>query len=243
MVMASYWKAAKILLSDLTLSSMEVYILGMKNTGKSSLVQKLNKKKLGNGGRVMKLHDFDKCSPWIEAKHLIYDKMTLRSIITHSDGIVYVIDASNNEQFAESKKALVHICIMINALNVSRPILILGNKNDKMEFMIDILPEQTQKKLFWGFIRVYAVNMFRLVLPDAICALCLQYYVTESIPNTQGVQYEFHMCSVTKEYGYLDGIRWLADNCKNERSRSFNSDGPKYNRVNESVLTTAVVTI
>jgi GTP-binding protein SAR1 len=102
------------------------------------------------------------------------------------DAIVFIIDASNRERFAEAKFEL--DAILCNEEIINCPILILGNKID-MENAAD---EEEIKTYF---------NLGHLLTGKAM-----------SKQKDQFVRpMEIFMTSFTNRQGYGDGFRWLSN--------------------------------
>ncbi|KAI0984865.1 hypothetical protein GJ496_008286 [Pomphorhynchus laevis] len=101
------------------------------------------------------------------------------------DAIVFIVDASRMDRFAEAKAELDGLLMDEEIINC--PILVLGNKID----LPGAVPEQTLLQY-----------------------LCIQQSVTGKgkIPKSQinGRPLEVFMCSILKKHGYGEGFRWLA---------------------------------
>ncbi|PSN41570.1 GTP-binding protein SAR1a [Blattella germanica] len=101
------------------------------------------------------------------------------------DAIVFLVDASDQERFDESKKELISLLTDEQLSNC--PVLILGNKIDRT----DAVSEDALRTLF----DLYGQTTGKGKVPRA---------------ELPGRPLELFMCSVLKRQGYGEGFRWLA---------------------------------
>ncbi|MES1917984.1 hypothetical protein MHBO_000019 [Bonamia ostreae] len=101
-------------------------------------------------------------------------------------GIIYLVDAADQERFEESKQELQRILTLESLNNV--PVCILGNKVDNP----------------------YAAS--EETLKDVLdLRMCL---TGKNAPKTKDIRpVELFMCSVVKRFGYDKGFKWIVKNC------------------------------
>lgn len=107
-----------------------------------------------------------------------------KDYLTTVDGVVFIVDALDQERFPEAKRELDGLLTSDELANV--PFLVLGNK-------IDVARAVSEEQL-----------RYSLGLQNT--------YGKENTGEKQaGVRpIELYMCSVIKRMGYADGFKWLA---------------------------------
>ncbi|TFJ87300.1 hypothetical protein NSK_001632 [Nannochloropsis salina CCMP1776] len=108
-----------------------------------------------------------------------------KDYLTTVDGVVFIVDALDQERFPEAKRELDSLLTSDELAHV--PFLVLGNK-------IDVPRAVSEEQLR------YALGMQNTYGKDASGG--------EKQPGVRPI--ELYMCSVIKRMGYADGFKWLA---------------------------------
>lgn len=171
----------------------KVLFLGIENAGKTTLLHMLKDDRLGQ--HVPTHHPTSE--EFIVGKFCLttHDlgghetgRRVWRDYFPQADGIVFLVDASDNTRLQESKEQLSSL-LRDDEFLADCPILVLGNKIDSKS----------------GALTEYQLCSFFEILDKTTGK--------GVIPRSQLSQrrpLEVFMCSVLKRQGYGDGIRWLA---------------------------------
>ncbi|EWM28173.1 gtp-binding protein sar1 [Nannochloropsis gaditana] len=108
-----------------------------------------------------------------------------KDYLTTVDGVVFIVDALDQERFPEAKRELDSLLTSDELAHV--PFLVLGNK-------IDVPRAVSEEQLR------YALGMQNTYGKDSSGG--------EKQPGVRPI--ELYMCSVIKRMGYADGFKWLA---------------------------------
>ncbi|MCL7025174.1 hypothetical protein MKW94_017416 [Papaver nudicaule] len=167
----------------------KVLFLGLDNAGKTTLLQMLKDEKLGQHQPThhptaeelsigkLKLKVFDLGGHQIARR-------VWRDYYAKVDAVVYLIDASDQERFEESRNEL-HGLLTDDAL-ASVPFLVLGNK-------IDLTTAAPENHLRWYF------NLTNFTTGKGIVNLA----------DSNVRPLEVFMCSIVRKSGYGEGLRWI----------------------------------
>ena len=114
-------------------SEARILVLGLDNAGKTTILKALSQEEVSN---VMPTQGFNiKSLQQDKFKLTVWDIGGQRAIRTYwknyyqnTDGLIYVVDSSDEERLAESKEELLAILVEEELKNV--PLLVFANKQD-----------------------------------------------------------------------------------------------------------------
>eukprot|EP01084_Bolivina_argentea_P238178 400155_1 len=140
-----------------------------------------------------------------------------KSYFGQMDGIVYIVDAADPDKFDKSRNEFIKI-LNFNKEWCQGPILILGNKCDKIECIVDkyalseqfgLIPIQNKYDTVTGYIRINIETYHNLLIPSDIKQLCYYYYTNyQEIKNIK-VPIKLKMCSIINKDGFQDEFLWI----------------------------------
>ncbi|VDL98120.1 unnamed protein product [Schistocephalus solidus] len=169
----------------------KLVFLGLDNAGKTTLLHRLKDDKMAQPVPTYHPTSEELCIAGM--RFTTYDlgghlqaRRVWHNYIPAVDGIVFIVDASENERFMEAKTELDSLIMDQQVANA--PILILGNKIDK--------PTAVNEALLRNYLGLDGQLTGKGIVPR------------ERIAGGRPI--EIFMCSILKRQGYGEAFNWLA---------------------------------
>eukprot|EP01084_Bolivina_argentea_P319361 553931_1 len=226
--MAFLWNWALTALDYVGLAkkNARILILGLDNCGKTTLLHILRDDRIDFSGR----HRISEEVVIGNVTFTAYDlgghfaaRRLWRDYYVNIDGIVFLVDAADQDRFDEAKHEL--IILLSDYQLIDLPFLILGNKIDKkkavtkqtlahsMGLIKMITSKQKLNCLVGGYLRsnILTQNEYKTSL-NIIIAKYLQNVIEEPCKEIKKKAIKLFMCSIIKRVGYRDAFTWLSNN-------------------------------
>jgi len=177
----------------------DILLMGLSNTGKSTLVDVLKTGRIRQTvptlhGRTEHVYVGQSRFKMYELSSVLPARWTWAGCVAQADGVVFMIDAVDRSRWAEAKNEFANICAIIRSLPVSIPMVVLCNKID------DTAAPAEADILKFLFTNLESYNAtFRM---------------------------ELFMTSVVQRTGYVEALEWLSHVLESQSQDAPRQEGP-----------------